>query len=71
MVFDRLREANLRLGPRKCTLAKRSVTFLGHHVSVCRRAKTRPQTVRKYKKYTNPHHCDPGEIFPRPGRLPP
>ena len=33
MVFARLREANLRLGPRKCTLAKRSVTFLGHHVS--------------------------------------
>ena len=33
MVFLRLREANLRLGPRKCTLAKRSVTFLGHHVS--------------------------------------
>ena len=33
MVFVRLREANLRLGPRKCTLAKRSVTFLGHHVS--------------------------------------
>ena len=33
MVFLRLREANLRLGPRKCTLAKRSVTFLGYHVS--------------------------------------
>ena len=33
MVFARHREANLRLGPHKCTLAKRSVTFLGHHVS--------------------------------------
>ena len=33
IVFLRVREANLRLGPRKCTLAKRSVTFLGHHVS--------------------------------------
>ena len=32
MVFSRLREANLRLGPRKCTLARSSVTFLGHHV---------------------------------------
>ena len=31
--LERLREANLRLGPRKCTLAKRSVTFPGHHVS--------------------------------------
>ena len=33
MVFLRLREANLRLGLRKCTLAKRSVTFPGYHVS--------------------------------------
>ena len=33
MFFLRLREANQLLGPRKCTLAKRSVTFLGHHVS--------------------------------------
>ena len=33
MVFTWLREANLRLGPRKCTLAKSSATFLGHHVS--------------------------------------
>ena len=33
MVFLRLSKANLRLGPRKCTLAKRSVTSLGHHVS--------------------------------------
>ena len=33
MVFSRLREANLRLGSHKCTLARSSVTFLGHHVS--------------------------------------
>ena len=33
MVFSRLREANLRLGSRKCTLARSLVTFLGHHVS--------------------------------------
>ena len=33
MVFLRLREANLRLDPCKCTLAKMSVTFLGDHVS--------------------------------------
>ena len=33
MVFTRLREANLRLGPHKYTLAKSSVTFLGHQVS--------------------------------------
>ena len=33
MVFSRLREVNLRLEPHKCTLARSSVTFLGHHVS--------------------------------------
>ena len=33
MVFSRLREANLCLGPHKCTLARSSVTFLGHHMS--------------------------------------
>ena len=33
MVLSRLREANLRLGHKKCTLAQSSVTFLGHLVS--------------------------------------
>ena len=33
MVFQRLREANLQLGHKKCTLARTSVTFLGHLVS--------------------------------------
>ena len=33
MVFLRLREANLRLGHKKCTLPRTSVTFLGHLVS--------------------------------------
>ena len=33
MVLSRLREANLRLGHEKCTLAQSSVTFLGHLVS--------------------------------------
>ena len=33
MVFQRLREANLQLEHQKCTLAKASVTFLGHLVS--------------------------------------
>ena len=33
MVLSRLREATLRLGDKKCTLAQSSVTFLGHLVS--------------------------------------
>ena len=30
MIFQRWREANLWLGHKKCTLARTSVTFLGH-----------------------------------------
>ena len=33
MVFMRLREANIRLGHKKCTLARTSVIFLGHLAS--------------------------------------
>ena len=33
MVLSRLREANLRVGHKKCILAQSSVTFLGHWVS--------------------------------------
>ena len=33
MEFQRLREANLQLGHKKCTLTRTSVTFLGHLVS--------------------------------------
>ena len=33
MVLSRLRDANLRLGHKKCTLVRSSVTFLGHLVT--------------------------------------
>ena len=33
LVFDRLREANLRLKPRKCHFGKEKIKFLGHYVS--------------------------------------
>jgi len=32
-VFGRLKEANLKLKPRKCSLFRREVEFLGHVVS--------------------------------------
>ena len=32
LIFERLRQANLRLKPKKCELMKRQVTFLGHKV---------------------------------------
>ena len=33
LIFDRMRDANLRLKPKKCELLKQEVTFLGHRVS--------------------------------------
>ena len=33
LVFDRLRSANLKLKPSKCSLACKEVAFLGHTVS--------------------------------------
>ena len=32
-VFQRLREANLKIGPKKCSFAQSKATFLGHEVS--------------------------------------
>lgn len=32
LVFDRLREHNLKLQPSKCNLLRKEVTYLGHQV---------------------------------------
>ena len=64
MVFLRLREANLRLGPHKCTLAKKSVTFLGYHVS-----EDGSQVIRKHQQDIHPQYCNSGEIILGPSRL--
>jgi cytoskeleton-associated protein 5 len=32
-VFQRFRDAGLKLNPRKCTFARSSIVFLGHHIS--------------------------------------
>lgn len=32
-VFDRFRNAGLKLNPQKCTFANSSAIFLGHHIS--------------------------------------
>ena len=34
-VFDRLRQANLKLKPKKCSFGKKKIRFLGHLVSAC------------------------------------
>ena len=53
MVFARLREANMWLGPRKCTLAKRSVTFLEYHVSE-ERLRPDPRLLESIRKIPIP-----------------
>ena len=54
MVFLRLREANLRLGHKKCTLARTSVTFLGYLVSE-EGLQPRSSITRKYQKNPASH----------------
>ena len=68
MVFQRLREANLQLGHKKCTLARTSVTFLGHLVSE-EGLRPDPQITRKYLGDSTPNQCDSGQIILRTGWL--
>ena len=57
-VFQRLRQAGLKLKPRKCTLAARSVLFLGHVVSGEGIA-TDPSKIEKVASWPTPQSvCD-------------
>ena len=53
-VFDRLRSAKLKLKPNKCTLFRKSVSFLGHLVSE-NGVQTDPAKVDKVKNWSPPN----------------
>ena len=64
IVFNRLREANLKLKPRKCEFGKAKIQFLGHLVSekgsqplpdTCKTVQEfpRPKTVKQVRSFTN------------------
>ena len=52
-VLDRLREANLKLKPKKCKFAEREVCYLGYIVSECGLS-TDPAKVEAVKKFPRP-----------------
>ena len=53
LIFDRLREVNLKLNPDKCSLMKSSVVFLGHVLSA-EGLKTDPEKIRAVEEYPVP-----------------
>ena len=55
VVFQRLRQANLKLKPSKCELLQTSVQYLGHTVS-SHGVETNPDTVEKIKNFPVPHN---------------
>ena len=54
IVFERLKEANLKLNPKKCNLLCRKVAFLGHEVSESG-ISTDPSKVQAVKEWPQPN----------------
>lgn len=56
-VFERLREFNLKLSPRKCEFAQKSVTFLGHRI-LSHSYVPSPANLRAIKKFPPPKNIE-------------
>ena len=56
-VFQRIREAGLKLKPKKCVLARKEVTFLGHRVSKGG-VKPDPRNIEKVLSWKEPTTSD-------------
>ena len=54
-VFDRLRQANLSLKPRKCSFAKSEVTYMGQIISK-EGIKVDPAKIEAVKSFPLPHN---------------
>ena len=54
-VFQRLKEANLKLNPKKCNLFCKKVSFLGHQVSE-EGISTDPEKVQTIKEWPQPRN---------------
>ena len=52
-VFDRLRKANLRLKPKKCSFLCKEVSYLGHIISV-EGVRPDPEKTEKVKSFPVP-----------------
>ena len=65
LVFERLRQAGLKLQPAKCTLCQESVTFQGHIVSIA----TDPAKTDKVATWSYTHLPAGCAAIHRPGQL--
>lgn len=52
-IFDRLRDANLKLNPKKCQFAAKKVEYLGHILSA-KGTEANPEKVKVIKNYPRP-----------------
>lgn len=68
LVFERLRNANLKLNPKKCHLFQKEVTFLGHTISE-NGVGTSPDKIQAMKNWPTPKTAKPSEKFHFPSKL--
>jgi transposase InsO family protein len=61
-VFQRIREANLKLSPSKCTFFQKEVEYLGHVISD-EGIKTSPSKVEKVSKWPSPKNAEEVRSF--------
>jgi hypothetical protein len=57
LVFNRIKEANLKLSPQKCTFFKRKVKYIGHVVSA-EGVKTDPEKISKVVDWPTPTNAE-------------
>lgn len=55
-IFDRFRQAGLKLNPKKCSFMKNNCIFLGHHIS-SEGIKPPPDRVRALQEYPSPKNA--------------
>ena len=62
LVFERLRQANLKLNPKKCQLFQREVTFLGHTINEFGIG-TSPSQIETIKNWPTPRTAKQAKSF--------
>ena len=62
VVFQKLKDAGLKLKPSKCNLFKKSISYLGHVVSE-EGVQTDPKNIESVKKWKKPHNAQSGSSW--------
>ena len=63
-VFQKLKDAGLKLKPSKCELFKKSISYLGHVVSE-EGVRTDPKKIEAVKNWDRPHNIHTVRTIPR------